>query len=295
MEWAHAIAPKASIVLVEANTDSLTDLVSTAVPTAASLPGVSVVSMSFGTLGEFDGESFYDSAFQTPSGHNGVTFLASTGDHGAAESGYPAFSPDVVAVGGTTLTTSNGAYVSETGWSDGGGATSLFESKPSYQSGLPDSERSIPDVSFDADPNSGVAVYDSYDSPSCPWVEVGGTSLSAPCWAALIAIANQGRVLYNLGTLDGPSETLPDLYGLYNNPASYQSDFHDITTGNNGKPAGVGYDLVTGIGSPIANQLALGLGPAPGPTTYTVTDLDSSGPGSLPAAIAAANSQAIEP
>ncbi len=297
VEWAHAIAPGASIVLVEANSSSLSDLVSTAVPTAAKLPGVSVVSMSFGTEGELDGENFYDSAFQTPAGHNGVTFVASTGDSGAAYSGYPAFSPDVVAAGGTTLKTSSGSYVSESGWSDGGGGTSLYEAKPSYQSGLPYSGRSIPDVSFDADPNSGVAVYDSYDSPSSPWIQVGGTSLAAPCWAALVAIADQGRAINNLGTLDGQSQTLPDLYGLYNSPATYKADFHDVTNGNNGNPAGVGYDLATGIGSPIANQLApaLGLGSTPRPTTYTVTNLDSSGPGSLPEAVAEANSQASNP
>ena len=84
--------------------------------------------------------------------------------------------------------------------------------------------RCVPDVAFDADPNTGVAVYDSYDGGSSPWFQVGGTSLAAPCWAGLVAIANQIRVSAGLTNLDGPSQTLPALYAL---PAA---DFHDITS-----------------------------------------------------------------
>ena len=105
-------------------------------------------------------------------------------------------------------------------------------------------------MAFDADPNSGVAVYDSYDyGSSTPWVQVGGTSLSSPCWAGLIAIADQLRVAEGLTPMDGPSQTLPILYGMQ------AGDFHDITVGNNGYAAGPGYDMVTGIGSPVANNL----------------------------------------
>jgi len=268
VEWVHSIAPQANIILVEANSPSYTDLIVNGVANAAKLPGVSAVSMSWGAS-EFSGETGYDSIFQTPSGHNGVTFLASTGDSGAPGE-YPAYSPNVVAVGGTTLTLSNpsGTYGSETGWSLGsdsfdptgasGGGISLYESKPSYQSVVTQSatQRTNPDVSFDADPATGVAVYDSYDfGASTPWVQVGGTSLSCPSWAGLMAIVNQERVDSGGTTLDGPTQTLPALYNLYSNPATYTSDFHDITTGNNGFSAGTGYDLVTGIGTPIANQL----------------------------------------
>ncbi len=100
IEWAHAIAPGAGIDLVEANSTSNNDLF-TAVKTAASLPGVSVVSMSWG-LDEFNGEQSIDSTFTPPSGHQGVTFVAATGDSGAPGY-YPAYSPNVVAAGGTTL------------------------------------------------------------------------------------------------------------------------------------------------------------------------------------------------
>jgi subtilase family serine protease len=256
IEWAHVVAPEASIILVEATTASDADLIQTAVPTAASLPGVSVVSMSFGGP-EFSGETSLDSVFQTPQGHQGVTFLASTGDSGAP-GGYPAYSPNVVAVGGTTLMVdSAGNYQGESGWSDGGGGISQFEPQPSFQNGVvtqSTTQRTIPDVSMDADPDTGVAVYDSFDNGAAtPWVQVGGTSLACPLWAGIIAITNQDRVRFGLGSLDGPKQTLPMLYSLP------EADFHDITTGNNGFPAGPGYDLVTGRGSPNAPLLIPGL------------------------------------
>src|SRR6185437_1143219 len=119
-------------------------------------------------------------------GHTGVTFVASTGDS-AAPGGYPAFSPNVVAVGGTTLSlTSTGAYLGETAWADSGGGISAVEARPSFQASIadvsnPSNRRMIPDVSFDANPASGAAVYDSFSQgTNAPWIAVGGTSLSAP-------------------------------------------------------------------------------------------------------------------
>ena len=110
-------APRASIVVVEANSDYDSDLYP-AVDAARNYAGVSVVSMSWGS-GEFPGETSYDNVFTTPVGHQGVTFLAATGDYGSP-GGYPAYSPNVVAVGGTTLTlNSDGSYKSEVGWSKG--------------------------------------------------------------------------------------------------------------------------------------------------------------------------------
>ena len=197
----------------------------------------------------------FDQDFQTPSKHAGVTFVASTGDTQTGE--YPAMSPDVLAVGGTTLTLgSNNTYAGETGWSSGGGGVSIHEIQPTFQKGVStqsNQARTIPDVSMDADPNTAVAVYDSYDFGGTPWVVIGGTSLAAPLWAGVIAVANQGRATVGLASLDGPTGTLPMLYNL---PAS---DFHDITSGNNGNAASVGYDLVTGIGSPIVNNVVYGL------------------------------------
>ncbi len=255
VEWAHAIAPGASILLVEGNSSGFNDLVAAAANYARSQPGVVAVSMSFGGS-EFSGETSYDQYFTTPSGHGGVTFLAATGDDGQP-GGFPAYSSNVVAIGGTTLSTnSDGDYLGESGWSGSGGGVSTVVAQPSYQTGVvtqSTTKRTNPDVAFNADPNSGVAVYDSYDYGSAGWIQVGGTSFATPAWAGLIAIADQGRSLLGLKSLDGRTDTLPTLYEL---PASY---FHDITTGNNGFAAGVGYDLVTGRGSPIANLVVGGL------------------------------------
>jgi hypothetical protein len=257
VEWAHAIAPGAKILLVEANNASWTNLAA-GVRYAASQPGVVAVSMSFGG-GEFSSETTLDSTFTTPSGHAGVTFVASSGDSGAPVE-FPAVSPNVLSVGGTSLTlNSSGGYGSESAWSGSGGGISAYETQPSYQKGVVTQSttmRTNPDVSYDADPNTGVAVYDSFDTSS-PWVQYGGTSIAAPQWAAIIAIADQGRGLAGLGSLDGKSQTLPMLYGL---PAS---DFHDVTSGTtDGSPkytASAGYDLATGRGTPIANLVVAGL------------------------------------
>jgi subtilisin-like proprotein convertase family protein len=255
IEWAHAVAPSANILLVEANDPSTTNLVQGAVNWARSQPGVVAVSMSF-SGNEFSGETIYDTYFTTPSGHAGVTFFAATGDAGQP-SGYPAYSPNVVAVGGTTLTLSGSSYGSESGWSSSGGGISVYESQPAYQSGVvtqSTTSRTNPDVALDADPSSGVAVYDSWDYPTSAWGQYGGTSLATPMWAGLMAIVDQGRSLQGLSAMDGKTQTLPTLYQL---PAA---DFHDITTGNNGYAAGPGYDLVTGLGTPVANKLVFDLG-----------------------------------
>ena len=178
------MAPAASIVLVEGQ-PTLNNLFS-AVSFASDLPGVSVVSMSWGT-NEFAGETAYDNVFTTPQGHNGVTFVAASGDSGTTE--YPAASPNVLSVGGTTLNlTSQGTYASETPWSSSGTGTSPFEPQPTWQAaaakaaGLSSSGRTTPDVSFDANPATGVSVYDSIPNPGAGrsnWYSVGGTSVGA--------------------------------------------------------------------------------------------------------------------
>ncbi len=268
VEWTHAVAPGARILLVEANSQSLSDLM-TAVATAAAQPGVSVVSMSWGFAEDqavfAHEEATYDQYLTTPAGHQGVTFVASTGDYGSADPEYPALSPNVVAVGGTSLSlNANGTYNSETGWGyyanalgtfiGSGGGASQYEAEPSFQQGVQSTgTRTIPDVSFDADPNTGVWIADPYNlAGSNPWEIVGGTSLSAPAWAALIALVDQGRVEHGTTTLGtaGPTETQ---LALYNLP---KSDYHVITSGTNGEfTAQAGYNLVTGLGSPVASQL----------------------------------------
>ncbi len=275
VEWAHALAPKASILLVEANSPSESDLF-TAANYARNQPGVVAVSMSF-SGSESSSDTSFNSTFTTPSGHVGVTFLAATGDDGEP-SGYPAYSPNVVAVGGTTLNVdSSGNYLSESGWSGSGGGISGVESQPAYQASVASQFnevfRTAPDVSFDADPNTGVSLYDSWDfGTSTPWLQVGGTSFSTPSWAALIAIADQGRVAAGETPLDGATQTLPKLYSISS------ADYHDITSGNNGFQAQAGYDLVTGLGTPqaamIVNDLVGGFAvvsstPANGSTVST--------------------------
>ena len=166
----------------------------------------------------------------------------------------------MVAVGGTTLNLDLfNTFQSETAWSGSGGGTSTVEPEPAYQYQYQGTgQRTIPDVSFDADPNTGVPVYDSYNNGSgSPWGEVGGTSLACPCWAGLIADANSRRASKNLPTLNtgDPTQTLEALYSLP------PGDFRDITSGSNGDySAGVGYDEVTGRGSPYANLVIPALG-----------------------------------
>jgi subtilase family serine protease len=261
VEWAHAIAPRANLLLVEARSDSYSDLL-TAVDYARKQPGVVAVSMSWGGE-EFSTEGRFDSYFTTPANHlggssgkagaarlrGGITFVASAGDGGSGAL-WPAASPNVLSVGGTTLTTDGvGNYVRESAWAPGGGGVSRFESEPIWQRGVQSrNSRTIPDVAYDANPGSGFLVYNSVpDSQGQKgWFVFGGTSAGAPQWAALVALADQGRALAGKGSL-GDAQSL-----LYFLPSS---DFRDVTTGSNGFPARAGYDLVTGLGTPRANLL----------------------------------------
>jgi hypothetical protein len=301
VEWVHAIAPGAKIILVECNSPNFSDFfkgIDWATRSVANGGGgANVVSMSFGTLGGSSAETAFDSHFK-PSTHPGVTFVASTGDIGTfngstgrddtnGQAGYPADSPYVLGVGGTSLTVVGGGnfnYKSETVWNNGlksagvyqstGGGLSGYEPQPGFQQGLvihsgnnivtSNNQRAAPDVAFLADPQTGVAGYDSYDGgqpyggtgSSNNWFLFGGTSLSAPCWAGLIAIADQVRAGYGLAPLTGGTDVLPTLYQMASNSTIYANDFHDVTSGDNGTwSAGPGYDLDTGLGTPIAANL----------------------------------------
>jgi hypothetical protein len=241
VEWAHAIAPQANILLVEAKSDSTSNLLA-AVNYARSASGVSVVSMSWGGS-EMSNEASDDKYFTTPSGHNGVTFVAAAGDEGSAgDAEWPAASPNVIAVGGTSLTLNGSTYSSETTWDDTSAGTSKYESTPSYQKSLGVTGRTTADVSFDADPDTGVATYDSFSyEGEVGWAETGGTSAGTPQWSAMIALADQGRVSAGKGTLDSATQTLPALYGIYSNATTYANDFNDITTGSNASNSGGGF------------------------------------------------------
>jgi PKD repeat protein len=197
----------------------------------------------------------------------GQTFSISTGDSGADECSnggvtpsWPAASQYVVAVGGTTLNASTTTWSSATVWTSGGGSSSTFEPQPSWQNGVaPGSTRGLPDIAYDADPNSGSKIIVNGATQ-----QYGGTSLSAPlfagAWARIIAIKGS-----NVGF------AAPQLYQLA------ASDFHDITSGNNGgETASVGYDLATGRGeliiSAAANDIGGGTPPANVPPVASFSD-----------------------
>lgn len=221
VEYSHSMAPMANIDLVEASSNSFVDL-GQAEFSAAAILDASVVSMSFGASLESAGFGYYeqelDAAYFMPAiaANPNVTFLASTGDSGAAPgAGYPAVSPLVGGVGGTVITVNgtspNYTYGGETGWTDGGGNFSNTYPQPSYQvaDGFDSNGfRTIPDISSNA--GTPVAIYDPFDFPATPWVGVEGTSISSPTWAGFIAVADEGRqYLYDEAPLGGPSQTLP--------------------------------------------------------------------------------------
>lgn len=228
MQWAHAIAPGAKILLVEASSNSFTNLL--AAEDYAKIHA-QYVSNSWGGP-EFSGENGYDSHFV----QSNVSFFVSAGGNGLPAE-YPSSSPNVISVGGTTLHFSGSTLTSETGWSGGGGGCSGYETATSAQSTFSQygqvncgGKRATPDVSLDADPASGVSVYDStrYNGQK-GWFQVGGTSASAPMWAARSAVAG----------------TVVDSSYVYGSSIPYR----DITSGNNGASCLVDYDLCTGRGS----------------------------------------------
>lgn len=230
VQWAHAIAPGAKILLVESDSNSFTNLFAAE---DYAKTHAQYVSNSWGGS-EFSGETSYDSHFTQA----GVSFFVSAGDAGLPAE-YPSASPNVVSVGGTTLNFDpNGGFTSETGWSSGGGGCSAYEIAPAAQATFSQYDqaacagyRATPDVSLDADPASGVAVYDStrYQGQS-GWFTVGGTSASSPMWAgraAITATAINATTIYATNTIT----------------------FRDIVSGNNGAACMAGFDLCTGRGS----------------------------------------------
>ena len=228
VQWAHAIAPGAKILLVEASSNSFANLLAAE---DYAKTHAQYVSNSWGAS-EFSGESSYDSRFA----QSGVSFFVSSGDAGLPAE-YPSASPNVISVGGTTLQFSGGTFTAETGWSSGGGGCSAYETATSAQSAFNGygqvgcaGKRATPDVSLDADPASGVSVYDSvrYQGQQ-GWFTVGGTSASSPMWAGRAAVA--GAVV-NAAYVYGANIT-----------------YRDITVGDNGAQCLFGFDLCSGRGS----------------------------------------------
>jgi subtilase family serine protease len=249
-EWAHAVAPGAKLMLVVAKSANYSDLMG-AIDYALS-HGATQVSMSWGTS-EFPGETSLDFHFD----NSKASFFASSGDNGTGML-WPAASPNVTSVGGTSLSldATGNLLQPEVAWSGSGGGLSTYEVEPSFQSQSQASgHRAVPDVSYNADPSTGFPVYDTVGySGQTGWFQVGGTSAGAPQWAALVAVINSRR--------SSPLLTLDQ--ALYALAKSKNPDFRDILSGCNGSPspltcAQAGYDLVTGLGSPLAVQLTAGL------------------------------------
>ena len=237
VEWAHAIAPKAKILLVEATTPSGANLVS-AIDYATKRPDVVAISMSWGGA-EFPEETMLDAHFVSK---YGAVFFASSGDNGTGAS-WPAATSHVVGVGGTSLAhASDGTLKKESAWDGSGGGVSAYEQTPSYQADYAIAKsggmRAIPDVAYDADPASGFPIV-----RKGVWRTVGGTSAGAPQWAAIAALGS-GAMNANFYRDKAAG-----------NNAAY---FRDITSGTNGDcgyfcTAHKHYDYITGLGSPLAS------------------------------------------
>lgn len=274
VEWAHSVAPGATIDLVLAKSNQDVDILS-ATSYAIEKNLGDVISQSFG-----EGETCVDPAllkqehevFQEAVRKH-ITLFASSGDQGAAQptcdgsnfylsASSPATDPFVTAVGGTTLNASGttGAYGSETAWSGSGGGYSTVYARPEYQEGVVRSKfRGEPDVSMDADPNSGVLVVWSSAIYGADQVFIfGGTSASSPTWAGVLALTDQ-LAHHRQGFINDA------IYRL-GRSRYYNAAFHDITSGNNsfdpgngvinGYNAGKGWDAVTGWGSPKVEDFA---------------------------------------
>lgn len=245
IEWAHAMAPQAKIIMVEANSTSIEDLLN-AVDVASQHvqnAGGGMVSFSH-SVAEYLNETADDIHFQAP----GVIYFVSSGDD-SAPAHYPSSSPFVIATGGTSIVRdANGNFIGETAWSTdpitqagGSGGPSLYEARPAFQNSvmrIVGNKRGTPDISFDADPKTGVCVYSSSHGG---WFQDGGTSVAAP---ALAGIINAGNHRAN--------SSQEELTYIYDNAIkNYHSYWHDILKGNNGFPALAGYDFTTGLGSPL--------------------------------------------
>jgi hypothetical protein len=247
VEWIHAVAPKAAIRLQEAHDPGFASMFAAVSAAAALKPDT--ISMSWGDpLGEFSGESYYNARCQLAES----VCVAATGDDGHPGQ-YPAYNPSVLAIGGTTLNLgANGTVASETSWNGSGGGLSYFQAKPAAQRGVtPGPTRGIPDVSFDADPGTGVAVYDSdsYEGQA-GWFQVGGTSVGAPVWSAILAAADQLRAAAGKSRLtSADDQARKAVYGAAPALAAITSGQPNGLCPSECVP-GPGYDFITGMGSP---------------------------------------------
>lgn len=265
IQWAHVSAPQSPILLVQTKSDSLSDLMAGVQYAVSS--NASVVSMSWGMPeSSYINSPTYQQVFNKP----GVTFVASSGD--AIGVYYPSVSPYVVSAGGSTLKinslTSNGAttynrnneiiWYTSTNNAEGCGI-SKYIPIPAYQVGLTASTtyRCVPDLVSIADPNTGVLVYNTFYSKGSTWFQMGGTSLSAPFLAGIIAAANAVRVGKGKQRFSSTS-LLQAMYLLLKstNVTNYVASIFDVISGtNNGYVAKKGADVPSGVGAPIGDGL----------------------------------------
>jgi hypothetical protein len=219
--------------------------------------GAGVVTMSFG-LAEPGWGPTEDSKFTTP----GMTYIAATGDIGAKVD-WPAVSPNVLAVGGTGMNWSGSGARYEQAWAKSGGGVSLYEALPSWQAGVTPvggtalAKRAVGDVSFNANPFTGQYVALTLPGAATVWSAYGGTSIGAPQWAGIIAVANAIRVANAKPLLGDIHSTI--YKSIAPVPGSYAAAFTDVVDGNNGTcascVAGTGFDTSTGWGTPNVNGL----------------------------------------
>jgi len=266
IEWAHVMAPGAKIILVEACSSSVADLeyAEQVAGKEVSADGGGDISNSWGTS-EWAGEvNTSDDVFYRYH-PNRISYFASAGDSGWGAA-YPSSSPWVVSAGGTTVNRdANGNFINETCWSMSGGGVSAFElwqSPTNIHNGMgpwtdyqyefaAQGARQTPDISFNADPASGVYVYDTYETTP-GWYIVGGTSVASPSLAGIINNANNrlGQTPPAGGEYVNHEDTL--MYAQYYANTAYHANFYDVVLGSNGTghDAGTGYDQCTGLGSP---------------------------------------------
>jgi len=292
VQWAHAIAPDATIDLVLAKDNQDADL-NSATKYAVDHNLGDVISQSFGEAESCALPADVQTLHQIyqEATRKGITLLASSGDDGATQptcdgsalmlsASWPAVDPLVTSVGATNLQAdlTTGAYVSERAWADafsgdffacfptnqlgcsGGGFSTIYQ-RPAYQAGfgIPRGSRGVPDVAYNGGVDGGVIAF--WGVPLGPGAAFifGGTSAGSPQWAGLVALADQlGH--HRVGQIDDT------LYGIAHFPPLYKAAFHDITTGNNsfanadatiitGYQTAKGWDPVTGLGTPKANVL----------------------------------------
>jgi len=242
IEYAFGMAPKAKIYLVEANSNSDSDLYAAEDKATKLLQaaGGGEASNSW-QGGEYSGETGDDSHFKG----KGVVYFASSGDSGG-QVGYPSVSPFVVSVGGTYIARDgSGNFLYEEGWSDAGGGPSQFEKRPSYQNiikKIVGTKRGTPDFSSEASNVSYVVIYSQYGCGG--WCGVGGTSVSSPTMAGVVNAA---------GTFAASTNAeLTEAYKDYATAKKYKADWTDVTRGNAGQyQCKKGWEYCTGIGSPL--------------------------------------------